>query len=411
MSVPRFAERLGRPRTRRLTFIRGVITPTLGLRHTVANGGNSLRTVAVSLLCLTLAACATVEPVPAARPLSQASIAAMGPTPVSVTGNGVGVGTAWDYTEMNGAGAGLAGAIGAAIASAIVNAAPSARAHRQASELARVMTPPKLDASMVAKVTEQVRPPQPDTVTISDVTITQKPQTGSKLDDIVEVISSYTLSEDSSVLRVISTASYMNAALPYKTPYAFKSQPPSSENTGPLYRNTFSYYSTPLPVPTLTPELKARLVASVREAARDENGSMPAEGSREFKALQRDIALAEDDKLSAGEISVFLTREWLKDNGALLKQETDRAHGFVAKYLVLDLNRTAVPSLAGTDELVETTADDRTVRRIGAGVESGAYVSSAGNVTAPATFGTAIAVGKATTEYVNGLKAQPTVGK
>jgi hypothetical protein len=60
----------------------------------------------------------------------------------------------------------------------------------------------------------------------------------------------------------------------------------------------------------------------------------------------------------------------------------------------------------GTDELLETGADDRTVRRVGTGVEAGSYVSSAANVTDPATYGNAVAVGKATTEYVKELRRQ-----
>lgn len=365
----------------------------------------------MSSLCLALAACATVEPVPVARPLTQASIDALGPTRVSITGNQAGVGKSWYYTEVNGAGAGLAGAIGGAIAGAIINAAPAARANRQASEIAEVVTPPKLDESMAASVRGHVSPARVNAVTVSDVVITRKVVTPGDLDDAVEIATNYTLSEDSSVLRVVSVATYKNAAIPYSTPYAFKKQPPASEKTGPVYRNTFTYYSTPLPVPNLTPELKERLVASARESARDENGAMPAEDSREFKALQREIELAQDDKLTGGETSVFLTREWLKDDGAPLAREVEKAHAFVAKYVLLDLNRTAVPSLDGTDELLETTADDRTVRRIGAGAEAGSYVSSAANVTAPATYGNAVAIGKSTVAYVNDLKRQGKQGK
>jgi hypothetical protein len=194
--------------------------------------------------------------------------------------------------------------------------------------------------------------------------------------------------------------------MPYKSPYSFAKAPPKSETMGPLYRNTFTYYSTPLPVPTLTPELKERLVASVQESMRDASGNLPAEGTKEYKELQRELGLARDDKLTGGETSVFLTREWLRDQGGPLQREVDRAHEFVAKYLALDINRTAVPSVTGTDELLETLADDRTVRRVGAGVEAGSYVSSAANVMNPATYGNTAAVGKATQDYVRALKPQ-----
>ena len=46
--------------------------------------GDVMRSLSASLLCLVLAGCATVEQAPNARPLSQANIEALGPTPLSV---------------------------------------------------------------------------------------------------------------------------------------------------------------------------------------------------------------------------------------------------------------------------------------------------------------------------------------
>ena len=355
-------------------------------------------------LCLALVACATVDPTPSARPLSQSSITALGPTRASITGDQGGVGKSWYYTEVNGAGAGLAGVIGGVIAGAIINAGPSHRAAKQATEVAEVVGPQWLNDSLAAKFKARIEAPQRGQVTLSDVVVTQKVQTPGDLDDTLEIATTYTLSEDSTVLRVVSTATYRNAAIPYRTPYTFKGQPPSSENTGPLYRNVFTYYSTPLAAPVLTPDLKARLADSVRESLRSESGALPTEGSAEFRAMQHEIELAQDDKLTSQETSVFLTREWLKNHGDSLKQEIDKAHAFVARYVMLDINRSVIPSVTGSDELLETGTDDRTVRRIGAGVQAGSYVSSAANVVAPATYGNAVAVGKATAAYVSGLK-------
>lgn len=358
------------------------------------------------VLCLALGGCATVEPVPNARLLSQANIERLGPTKASMTGNESGVGKSWYYTEVNGGGAGLIGALAGAIASAIINWAPSARAERQASEVAELVTPDKLDASIAAKFRPLVTPPKANSVTFSDVAVTRKIVTPGPLDDVVEVATTYTLSEDSSVLRVAAVATYQNAAIPYATPYTFKSQPPASEKKGPLYRNTFTYYSIPLPLPVLTPEMKTRLADSVRESSLDASGAPPAEGTKEYKAMMHDVELAKDDKLTPRESSVFLTREWLKDSGAFLKQQIEEAHAFIAKYVLVDLNRAALPSMTGTDELLETGARDRTVRRIGPGVDAGSYVSSAANVSSPATYGNAVAVGKTTVTYVQGLRKQ-----
>jgi hypothetical protein len=89
----------------------------------------------------------------------------------------------------------------------------------------------------------------------------------------------------------------------------------------------------------------------------------------------------------------------------MIQAEVRRAQEFVARYVILDINRTAIPSLTGEDELLETAADQRTVRRIGKGVETGSYVNSAANVTGFATYGNTIAVAKGTVTDIKGIKA------
>lgn len=365
-----------------------------------------MKRVLAPLLCLAVAACATVEPVPLARPLSQANIETLGPTRVSVTGSETGVAKAWYYTDVNGGGAGLVGAIAGAIAAAIINAVPAARAQRQADEVADVFSVQALNDSFVATLRAQAaRTATVPGVSFPDTVLTYRPAKPAVLDDTVELTTSYTLSEDSSVLRIVTVATYENQAIPYRTPYTFAKSPPRSETRGPLYRNTFTYFSTPLPIPSLTPELRERLIANIRDSARDANGALPAEGTTEYRSMQREIDLANDDRLTPNETSLFLTREWLRDNGAMIKGEVRRAQEFVANYVALDMNRTAIPSIAGQDELVETAADQRTVRRIGSGVEAGSYVSSAPNVTTFATYGNTIAVAKNTVTYIRGVKA------
>lgn len=365
-----------------------------------------MRKIVAPLLCLTMAACATVEPFPNARPLSQASIEALGPTRVSITGSETGVTKAWFYTDVNGAGAGMIGAIAGAIAAAIINAAPSARAHKQADEVAEIQTVQGLNDSMVARANQEVGKPAATGVSASEIVLTYKTVVPGILDDTVEINTSYTLSEDSSVMKVVAVATYSNAAMPYRTPYTFTKAVPKSETKGPLYRNTFTYYSTPLPIPTLTPELRQRLIENIQESAKDSSGALPVEGSTEWKAMQREITLANDDKLTPNEASLFLTREWLRNDGALIKQEVARAQDFIMKYVMLDLNRTAIPSITGEDELLETAADQRTVRRIGGGVEAGSYVCSAANVTSFATYGNTYAVARSTVTFMKGVKAQ-----
>ena len=365
-----------------------------------------MKRVLAPVLCLAIAACATVEPVPTARPLSQAHIEAMGPTRLSVTGNETGVAKAWFYTEVNGGGGGLIGAVAGVIAAAIINAAPAARAQKQADEVAEVQTVEALNGSLVATLKEEAsKTAAGPGVTFPEILLTYKAATPGEMDDTVEVTTAYTLSEDSSVLRIVTTATYSNRTIPYKTPYSFTKAVPKSETKGPLYRNSFTYYSTPLPIPTLTPELRERLIANIKESAKDASGALPLPETTEYKAMQREIELAKDDKLTPNETSLFLTREWLRDDGAMIKAEVRRAQEFVARYVILDINRTAIPSLTGEDELLETAADQRTVRRIGKGVETGSYVNSAANVSGFATYGNTIAVAKGTVTYIKGIKA------
>ena len=108
--------------------------------------------------------------------------------------------------------------------------------------------------------------------------------------------------------------------------------------------------------------------------------------------MNHELENARDNNLTKDEISIFLTREWLRDHGARLHQEIEQAHEFLARYISLDMNRTAVPSITGQDELLETMADERTVRRIGLGTAAGSYISSAANVTSFSTYGNAIGV-------------------
>lgn len=366
-----------------------------------------MRRILASSLCLVLAACATVEPAPYARPLSQASIEAMGATPLSVVGNEQGVSKSWYYTQVNGGGAGLVGVVAGVIAAAIINAAPSSRAHKQADEVAEVQTVEALNASLVTRVKEEAaRTAAGPGVTFPEVLLTYRSVTPGEVDDAVEITTSYTLSEDSSVLRIVGVATYSNAAMPYKTPYTFEKSVPKSETQGPLYRNVFTYYSTPLPIPTLTPEIRERLIANIQESARDDAGALPLEGTPEYRSMQREIELANDDKLTPNETSLFLTREWLSNDGARIKEEVRRAHDFIVRYVMLDINRTTIPAMSGEDELLETSADQRTVRRIGKGTEAGSYVCSAADVTAFATYGNTIAVSKSTVAYIKGLKEQ-----
>lgn len=365
-----------------------------------------MRIVVCALAALSLAACATA-PVPNARPLNDSQIAAIGPTTFTVVEDNNGVAKTWFAQDSSAAGAqfGLIGALVSATMDAIINSFPARRATKTANEIAEVMPVDSLNASLAGHLRRQIDPTPPaNAVVVSDVTTVQRLEVPTPANDAVEVTSAYTLSEDASTLQIVFTLTYANTEVPYVTPYTFEKSPPGSELTGPTYRNTFTYFSRQLPVPELTPELRERLIASVQENSRDENGALPVEGTDAYKAMTREMEQATDDNLTKGEISIFLAREWIKDNGALLRAEVDNAHALLARYALIDMNRTTVPSLEGQDELVETMADGRTIRRVGAGVPAGSYISSPAGVTSFTTFGNTMSIAKVHSERIEQIR-------
>lgn len=343
------------------------------------------------------------------RPLKAEYIQQISGTQFAVNENYNGVEKSWFYQSSAAATSqyGIAGAIASAIVDAIVNAGPSRRARASAEEIAATVGVDALNASIVEqlKATIPASPPSAG-VYLASVSTNSKIANPGAVQGVAEVATSYTLSEDATVLRIITVVRYENEKMPYATPYTFKGSVPKDETRGPAYRNTFTYYTQPLPLPVLSPELKERLVVSIRESARNDEGVMPEDGSKEHKQMLDEIAEAQDDKLTKGEISIFLSREWVKDDGAPIRREVKAAHDFVAKYVVLDMNRTDIPKLDGTDELLETAADDRTVRRIGPGVQAGSYVSSAGNLDQFSTYGNTISVARANIDRATKARSQ-----
>lgn len=368
-----------------------------------------MRIVVCALAALSLSACVSVTPVPNARPLNAQHIEALGATSVVLSENNNGVMKSWMRQDSSAAAAsqGLLGVLVGAAIDGIMNYAPSRRARSAADELAEVMPAEALNESLVRHFSSQIAAgSSADGVTVSDVRTVQKLTSPGAVDDALEAVTSYLLSEDATTLQVSVTLTYQNAGIPYVTPYTFEGAPPKTELTGPLYRNTFVYSSEQLPVPALTPELRERLIASIRENALDESGNPPAEGSDAFKSMSRELAEANDDRLTKAEIAIFLAREWTRDNGVLLRAEIDNAHAFIARYAVLDINRTAIPSLTGVDELVETLADGRTVRRGGPGLTAGSYISLPGNVTDFVTYGNAAAIAEVNEARIRTIQEQ-----
>jgi len=369
--------------------------------------------LAAVVAAVLLSGCVAVQDYPNTRPMTAETVQAVSKTQVVVAESNNGIEKSWFMTDSSAAGAqyGLIGGLVTGIMDAIMNAGPSRRASQAASEIAKLVPTESLTASLVWHLESQV-PAEGGAVTgvsVAGVTTAQKIMNPDPVDRAVEVRTSYMLSEDASAFRVIAFVSLQGKDLPYHSPYQMKTVP-KSELTGPVYRNTFTYHSAQLPIPALTPELRGRLIASIKEGYRDANGAAPAADSQDGKAMAKEIEAANDDQLSKDEVAIFLAREWLKDGGAMLKREVENAHGFIAKYLVQDLNSTKVPDFKGQDQLVETN-EQRTVRHVGAGIEAGSYVSAPANLTSFTTYGNATAIAKVHSERIDVLNKKAAAEK
>lgn len=352
-----------------------------------------IRALFLGSAVLMVTACATAPTVPVKRPMTADAKAQIGSPDINVRANNLGIGASWFQTQSNGGGTGLAGAIGAAIADAIINAAPSSRAKKIANEVAENVVAEDLNASFMEALTAaQLNGAQmkgSGEISLKTVSMVNSLDKSLDHDGKVFLSVSYMLAEDASAFKAVASAEYINDDIPYVTPYSFEKNVPKSQMGGPLYSNSFTFNSSQFEAPVLTEELKVELVKAVEDSFRGEDGTLPTEGS-DFKKMQKSLEKAQDDKLTKSETSVFLVQSWLVDGAAPLKAEINEAHAFFAKYLVTDLSSTAVPSLTGIDSLLETRDDGRIVKLIGQGNLAGSYASEPGNLTSFTTYGNAV---------------------
>lgn len=364
---------------------------------------------------LVLASCASqTPPFPNKRPLTQEGINAIGKTGIVVIENPFGVSKGWHRKDNSSGASSLEAALVASIIDSIANARPAGRARKVANAVGEFVKAPDLDASLVSQFTGQITPadaPVGEGITFGSVTTRQRILMPAPMNDVIELATTYTISLDASVLLVEARASYLSSALVYSTPYTFAGKVPKSERSGPVYTNTFKYYSNQIPIPAMSPELQEDLAAAITQSYQDKKGAPPAPGSGDFRAMTKYVNYARDARLAPSELAIFREREWTRDEAALLKAEIDKAHAFIAKYLLLDLNTTAVPSLTGADEVLEMLEHDRIVRRIGTGVDSGTYVSSTGEFLGNSIFGNAIMISEEQSNRLRELQKQASKAK
>ncbi|RFB01678.1 hypothetical protein [Parvularcula marina] len=342
---------------------------------------------------LLVAACSTT-PLPAKRPLSEDHLQQLATTNVVTSENVQGVKAGWFQQDSSATSAqyGLIGALVSATMDGIANAGPASRARAISDEIATVIEPEVLDRMLTAAIVKAKETDEmTTTVNYGEVSSIQKVLHSDPIDDSISVTTDYILSEDATTLKVIANVSYENKEIPYVTPFTFEGSVPKSEEEGPLYKNIFAYISDQQEIPPLTDEMKAELVEIVKASYRDEDGQLPTDGVA-FKKLTRDLENAKDDKLSNGEASIFTAKKWTENDGEFLYRELAKAHDFIARYIIIDMNDTSIPSIEDEDVIVEELEDFRTITRAGGVVNAGSYVSTPGNYVGTVTFGNAQAV-------------------
>lgn len=350
-------------------------------------------------------ACAT-EKQPWKRPLNLELASGMEQTNVVLVENNNGIETTWFVADNSAAGAqyGLIGALVTAAMDGMINAGPSGVAQELADDVAVVAKIDRLNAGFSERI-KAAEAAETYHVRFGDVSSVQKITSPVATDRAVEVSISYTLSEDATALKVFAEAVYSRANTRYVTPYPYKSIP-KDELSGPLYRNSFTYESNRLALPTLTPELKATMMQSINDRFIKQYGKLPKKsGDPGFAAYNDAMRENNNDTLTKSEASSLVVKQWLANDGELLFAEVQAAQTFIAKYVLLDMNSFVVPDYAGQDEIVEQAEGGRVVRTVGSGSGAGRYISSPGGLTTLTTYGNAIQVAKVNTDRAEAIRA------
>lgn len=374
------------------------------------------------IAAISLSACATVTPVPVTRKLTPDVMSKLGETDVVIIENEDGVRAGWtsagaaqpgytDYSYLAPPGtspvaAGIGAGIGQAIAIAILDAAPSARAKRSVATINMGIDKAKLDDALIQKIKNTSRE---KTLRIGEVSSIAYDRKAPEPMDKIKVVSSYTLAEDASAIRVKAIVTYENDALTYQTPYAFDGKTPKSELMGPLYRNSFTYHSDKFEIPELTDSLRAELIEAIEVQYKEDIAALEPGKAEEktrkklSKSKEKALEKANDDKLSKTEAAVLLISQWRGDGSPVLQNAIEQGQSFIADMLIADMNDSEVPQFApknpdtpkasfwtgqpvttgpiGNNEstVIETKPNGRKVERIDSGINAGAYHSYPSN--------------------------------
>ena len=336
------------------------------------------RTFALGASLVVLAGCATTESVPYARTLSPEMAAELADTTVAVRENDGGIRAAWTSAAYGNAvggvmsnpyimpagvsplAAGIGGGIGQAIAIAILDAAPGARADRSTRSINAGIDPEALDRELAERFKDAA---PAGSVRVEGVEMLDADMV---LDDAIIVDTRYLLAEDASAVQVAALVSYEDERRPYQTRYTFAEKTPKAETRGPHYRNSFTYHSDRFEAPAMTDAVREELVAAAKAQYADgmadldnrftemseEKAARKRQKEAEKLAKTRDKVLgsADDDKLSKTERAVITIDKW-KDGA--LESAIDEAHAFIVASVMADLNRSDIPQFERQAELTK----------------------------------------------------------
>jgi hypothetical protein len=336
-----------------------------------------LSAYAILLGAVVFSGCA-VQNIPQKRPMQQAYIEQIkAPISVSTPDGQKGIATTFFAQDSSAAGAqyGLIGALTTAVIDGIANSTPASIAQDGANLINTQMQQPQLDQALVDALKVQGTASSKITIDLNQLNKVDLEKTKNAPVEGLLINSTYAFNQTAEVLRVSTTVTLNLAGVSYKTPYTFEKKIPKDQLTGPIYFNTFNYYSAVVPQPTKSKDDIAQAVADIEKKYTTSAGTPPKKGTVGATKLRKEIKAANND-FSPKEKFDMTLNEWLKDDAKKLKAEVQAANAFIAKQLILDLAFTETPSFNGANAVIETGTDGRTVTRIGSTLAAGSLESA-----------------------------------
>lgn len=314
---------------------------------------------------------------PAKRPMQQATLDQLkDPIPVNMQiPERTGVAASYFAQDSSAAGAqyGLIGALTTAVIDGIANANPYEIAQNNANRIAETFKGDELLNQAYASLSANKKlTPANLNLVLSAPTPVPAKSAKTTTPDGLSIDVGYVFKTDMSGLSISAAVALNQKGKVYTSPYVGKDgKTAKPDNSGLLYKNSFTYYSQQLPVPVKSQSEIDAKVAEIKAAA-TKNGALPKKDSPAYAKMMSEIKQAQKPEYTPKEISDKLADQWLANNGEKLKAEIKAAHEFLATQIYKDLARFDVPDYKGTiDTVLETAADGRTIKLLGIGYNAG----------------------------------------